>query len=283
MQFLIDTATDSPTELYKIGRFLTDQFAATPNDDNRANTPAEAVVIREALELSARAMDAMIAPPPPAPDYAAIVSDSDVEVEIDDAGNIASVAAVVALPAAPPPPPAAAPLPAAPPAPPGPPAAPEYDVKGMPWDGRIHASNRAKKIDLSWKNRRGVDAALVAAVEAQNKPGNAPTTVANSPVAPAAPHAIPSATLAPPPPAPPAPAALSTVTPSVPPSTASVAPDFRGLMMKIGQATAAGKLTHERVNEILAGVGLKPEEMAQLINNPPLIASVNAAVEAALT
>lgn len=53
-------------------------------------------------------------------------------------------------------------------------------------------------------------------------------------------------------------------------------------MMKIGQATAAGKLTHERVNEILASVGLKPEEMAQLINNPPLIASVNAAVEAAL-
>ena len=59
--------------------------------------------------------------------------------------------------------------------------------------------------------------------------------------------------------------------------------DFRGLMKKIQEATAANKLTADQVNAALAGVGLKPEEMAQLINNAPLIASLNAAVDACLT
>ena len=54
-------------------------------------------------------------------------------------------------------------------------------------------------------------------------------------------------------------------------------------MQKIQSATAANKLTAEQVNAALAGVGLKPEEMAQLINNAPLIASLNAAVDACLT
>ena len=53
-------------------------------------------------------------------------------------------------------------------------------------------------------------------------------------------------------------------------------------MQKIQAGTAAGKLTNEHVTAALGSVGLRPEEMHALINNAPLIASVNAAVEKCL-
>jgi hypothetical protein len=70
---------------------------------------------------------------------------------------------------------------------------------------------------------------------------------------------------------------------AAPAAVAPAAIDFRGLMQKIQAATAAGKLSTEQVNGALAGVGLRPEEMAQLINNAPLIASVNAAIDSCLS
>ena len=99
--------------------------------------------------------------------------------------------------------------------------------------------------------------------------------------------------------APPPPAAPLAVTESVPqftpplvaPTPVEVAPpppvvytpvDFKGLMHKIQTHTASGKLTHDAVVAAMATVGLKPEEMAKLIKNDLLIASVNAAIEAAL-
>jgi hypothetical protein len=195
-----------------------------------------------------------VPPPPPAPlTVADVVSDNDPEIEIDDEGNVKSVTVSTELPVPPPPPP----LPYFDeiPAPPGPAVALELDIKGTAWDGRIHAANRAKKIDGTWKNKRGLE----------NKPGNV----------------TPAAITVPPPPVP---AAPSIATPSVPPSTAPAALlDFRGLMKKIQEATAANKLTADQVNDALEGCGLKPEEMAQLINNAPLIASVNAAIDACLT
>ena len=264
MQFLIDTATDSPTELYKIGRFLCDQFECMPVVSPEAG--------RDSLGHEFGQKDAP--PPPPAaphtmPGY--VPADMDPEIETDDENSVKSV--TVLATAAPPPPPAA-------PAPPGPAAAPEYDAKGAPWDGRIHASNRAKKIDGTWKNKRGVSADLITACEAQNKPGNATTTATPA----TASAVVPVTTVAPAPPAvPPPPAAPLAATSSAAPSTGNVPIDFRGLMQKIQAATAANKLTAEQVNAALAGVGLKPEEMAQLINNAPLIASLNAAVDACLT
>lgn len=45
----------------------------------------------------------------------------------------------------------------------------ELDVKGLPWDGRIHASSKAKVADGSWRMKRGVDEALVATVTAELK------------------------------------------------------------------------------------------------------------------
>lgn len=43
----------------------------------------------------------------------------------------------------------------------------ELDSAGLPWDQRIHSSSHKKKADGTWKRLRGVDDALVAAVEAE--------------------------------------------------------------------------------------------------------------------
>ena len=163
-----------------------------------------------------------------------------------------------------PPLPAPAPLPPAIPPPPGPPQAPELDSRGMPWDSRIHASNHSRTINGEWKKKRGVSPDLVAGVEATHvTPAPAPVPVFTAPP----PVTVPGFTAPPPPVA------------SAPPVTAVAPLDFRGLMAKISAATAAGKLSVQQVNDALGTVGLNPTEMAQLIGNAPLIASVNAAID----
>ena len=92
--------------------------------------------------------------------------------------------------------------------------------------------------------------------------------------------AAPPPPTAPPPPS--VPAAPSGATPPAVPSTVTAPIDFRGLMQKIQTMTQAGKLSTDQVNAALAGVGLKPEEMAQLIGNTLYIASINAAIDACL-
>jgi hypothetical protein len=200
--------------------------------------------------------------------------DSDLDVEADDDGNVTALTAS-----------AQTPLPLAVPPPPGPAVAAEFDSRGYPWDGRIHAANRSRTIKGEWKSKRGVDANLIVAVEASATRGN-PTVAATPTIAPS-----PDASLAntsytaslPPPPAPPVPAAPSVASPSAQPGTVGASPlDFRGLMTKISAATAAGKLADAQVNAAMASVGLQPTDMAALIGNGPLIASVNAAIDACL-
>jgi hypothetical protein len=103
------------------------------------------------------------------------------------------------------------------------------DTKGLPWDARIHSSSRGKVADGSWKAKRKVDAAVVAAVEAelravQGLPAPAPVRTASSP---------------PPPP----PGAVEVMT-------------FIKLVPKITQAIKMGMLTQARVNELLLSHGL---------------------------
>lgn len=217
-------------------------------------------------------------PPPPPPPAVMLTSDEngdDIEVEIDDVGNIQALTVAVELPSVTP-------------LPPGPAAPPEFDIKGMPYDSRIHASNRAKKIDGSWKNKRGVDANLVTACEAQNKPGNALTPNVSMTAAPVPPTVsaavLPALTSPPAPPVPESPRPSPNLVGIVVPAAAGPSvTDFRSLMQKIGTAETAGKISTDQVNAILASVGLTSTQMSQLINNGPLIASVNAAVDAVLT
>ena len=139
-----------------------------------------------------------------------------------------------------------------------PPQAPELDSRGMPWDSRIHASNHSRTINGEWKKKRGVSPDLVAGVEATHvTPAPAPVPVFTAPPPPVA----------------------SAAGVSAPPVTAVAPLDFRGLMAKISAATAAGKLSVQQVNDALGTVGLNATEMAQLIGNAPLIASVNAAID----
>ncbi len=283
MQILIDTDNTPTDELAAAINMLDDilQLRRKPSPAAE-NTEAPAAVPLAPMPPTAPPPPPPAAPPPPAVMLTTDENGDDIEVETDEAGNVTALTTSVQLPAAAspaPPAPAAASvsagIPAAAPVPPGPAVAAELDSRGYPWDGRIHASNRAKKIDGSWKNKRGVDANLIVAVEAQNKPGNATPSAVGQAMAAQVPAVAPPAPSAPPPPAPTVgSAALAAIAPS--------AIDFRGLMQKIQQGTSAGKLTTDQVNNALAGVGLKPEEMAQLINNAPLIASVNAAIDSCL-
>lgn len=295
LQLLIDTDNMPTAELAAAVNMLDDilQLRRTPQPAAE-NTEAAANVQKVIDSLGTP--EAPQAPPPPAAipappaTIADVVGDNDPEVEIDDEGTVTALTTSVQLQAPPPPAPVApvvsAGIPAAAPVPPGPAVAAELDSKGYPWDGRIHASNRAKKIDGSWKNKRGVDTNLVVACEAQNKPGNVPSNAAPTPTAIAAsatvipvaqsPVAALPASAAPPPPPP-------TVGSAAPAAVAPVAIDFRGLMQKIQAGTSAGKLSTDQVNAALAGVGLKPEEMAQLIGNTLYIASINAAIDSCLS
>jgi hypothetical protein len=288
VQIMIDTVNDDHDQLYKFGKYLVDNFAAGPaaradrreqigrdiEDTTAGLSDAVARVaivlpnLDDTYEAPAPVEAAAVAPPPPPPPpvtMAEVVGDSDPEVTFDDEGAVSSLTTSVDVPGntAPPPPPT--------PVPPGPAVAVEYDSRGMPWDSRIHATNRAKKIGGEWKNKRGVSQDLVTACEAQNKPGNAPAPTTSAP---------PAAATAPPPPPPPPPTAGVAVPAA---AVQSGVIDFRGLMQKIQAASAAGKLSTDQVNAALLGVGLKPEEMAALINNAPLIASVNAAIDKCLS
>lgn len=47
------------------------------------------------------------------------------------------------------------------------PSAPSVDAAGLPWDERIHSTNKGQNADGTWRKRRGVDAAVVTQVEAE--------------------------------------------------------------------------------------------------------------------
>lgn len=86
-------------------------------------------------------------------------------------------------------------------------APPATDKNGLPWDERIHAGTKALNADGTWKKRRGVDDATVAAVTAeltgaapQPEPTPAPQpdpTPAPAPTPAAQPEPTPAPTLAP--------------------------------------------------------------------------------------
>lgn len=207
------------------------------------------------------------APPPPAGPFVG-GEDPEIEADTDKAApeQVTGLTTTVTLPPAPPVSGGAVPPPPPPPPPPGPAVAAELDSRGLPWDARIHAANRARTIKGAWKNKRGVDAGLIASVE--GVAGAAPAVAAAGAI-PAAPPAAPVSFPAAPPGA-----------PSIPPAAGAIG--FRELMQKIQTATAAGKLTTEQVNAALATVGLQPLDMPLLVGNAGLIAGFNAAIDECL-
>lgn len=142
---------------------------------------------------------------------------------------------------------------------------PTLDKTGLPWDDRIHASSKAKTQDGSWRTKRGVDAGLLAAVQAElrgimglpnpSKVGvgevsihtfgalsnNGPLPVPPPPVVPAA--AVPSITSSPVVSAP-------TVAPAVSPAP------FISLVSFAGAKSLEGKLSDAEIEAACKTVGV---------------------------
>ena len=152
-------------------------------------------------------------------------------------GGTVTAAPFVAVPAA-----GAAPSlpPATPPAPPAPASAAALpannallDVRGLPWDHRIHSGEKTQNKDGSWRNKRGLADGLVETVEAELRavmaipPG---PTIGGVPVAPAWPA-------------------------SPPPPTDAGPITFLKLMPKVTGAIKSGQTTQEHVNAVLKQFG----------------------------
>lgn len=153
----------------------------------------------------------------------------------------------------------------------------DVDKAGLPWDGRIHASTRAKNADGTWRMRRGIEAALAAAVTGELRQTMAPVV----PQPPA-----PSASTAPAIPKPPF--VPSVVTP-VPPATitpeatlAGAAADasrsdvpaltFPKLMQLITTAFTSKALSQEHIKAAIEAAGLP--SLPMLASRPDLVQGV---------
>lgn len=172
----------------------------------------------------------------------------------------------------------------------------ELDSRGFPWDGRIHSESKGKIGDGSWRKKKNLDPAVLAAVEAEyiaarnaGTPAAVPATPAPAagptaaPPAPPAPPAAPAAAVppAPPaaPPAPPAPVApVAAATPAPAPAAEAKPADFGSLMVYNGARINAGKLTAEEVTGIALGLGLP--NVGMIATRPDLIPSIVAQVDA---
>lgn len=131
---------------------------------------------------------------------------------------------------------------------------PATDKNGLPWDERIHAGTKALNGDGTWKKRRGVDDATVAAVTAE--------LTGAAPVPTPAPQPEPEPTLAPTP----APQPEPTPEPTPAPSTNRIQ-DFQQIvqeLQKAGTAAAADYMPkyHGQIVQTLlklSGVTTVPE------------------------
>ena len=198
-----------------------------------------------------RAAAAVVPPPPPV--EAAVVPPPPVEAAVVPPPPVE--AAVV------PPPPVEA---AVVPPPPVEAAAGDRDSDGLPWDGRIHSSSKARLADGRWRQRRNTDPAVVTAVTAELRAALS---------APAAATGADGAAVVPPPPAA---TVLSFPFPPIeepaavpPPPAAMTFPEFM-------RAITAARLAPGVVLEACKAVGMP--SIPALNQRPDLIPSVAAAL-----
>lgn len=156
----------------------------------------------------------------------------------------------------------------------------ELDKHGLPWDNRIHAGTKRKNADGSWTAKRGVDPALVAAVEAELRQvmGAAPA----APLAPAVPAPPPTAPIAPvvasapQVTAPPAPAVAPAAAPGEVPADARA--QFVALVGRASAAIQGQKVTQAEVNQCCVDAGVPA--LPLLANRLDLVAQVAAHIDA---
>lgn len=166
------------------------------------------------------------------------------------------------------PPAAPAPVPAAPTAEDAPSDAP-FDKTGLPWDGRIHSRGRSMNADGTWRAKRGVDDATVAAVVAELRGVVAAPAVTADDVA-AAEAAWPFT--------PPVPAAPAAPVPPAPPAPTAPVADFPSFMARVVPAVAAGTISESQVTTILGEFGVP--SLPLLAARPDLLPTVAARIDA---
>ena len=134
----------------------------------------------------------------------------------------------------------------------------EVDKSGLPWDGRIHASTKAKNADGSWRYKRGLDAAALAQVESELK--------ALMAIPAAGPQLVP----APPPP-------VAAVPP--PPAGPDPIAAFIGLMGRASAAMQAKKITQEEIQNCCKSIDPSLIALPLLASRPDLVPAVAALID----
>lgn len=155
----------------------------------------------------------------------------------------------------PPPPPEASIAPAA-----APTVGVIVDKSGLPWDGRIHASTKAKNADGSWRYKRGLDAAALAQVESELK--------ALMAIPAAGPQLVP---------APPPPPAAAAVPP--PPGDPDPIAAFIGLMGRASAAMQAKKITQEEIQNCCKSIDPSLSALPLLASRTDLVPAVAALID----
>jgi len=151
-------------------------------------------------------------------------------------------------------------------------AAVELDVKGLPWDSRIHSSSKAKVANGCWKVARGKAPEYVAQVEAELKGGTSvaiplpPIPTVASVTVPAGSTVIP--TLAP-----------AVVVPLPPTAPGQDPTTFETLMTRISPQISVGVLPPQAVMEACKANGL--QSVVGLQSSPQLVPLVWATLKAA--
>lgn len=144
----------------------------------------------------------------------------------------------------------------------------ELDIKGLPWDARIHAESKAKIADGSWRSKRNLDPAVKASVEAELRQVMG---------APAAPLVVPTVTTQVPAP----PVTVSSPTTTALPPAAPAADGRQVFVQLVGRcaaAIAAGKLTQQEVTDCCTARGVPM--LPLLANRLDLVADVATAIDA---
>ena len=146
------------------------------------------------------------------------------------------------------------------------------DKNGLPWDARIHSSGKTQLQDGTWRKKGGVDAATVAAVEAELRAalGAAPATAAPAPAP--APAPTPAAPIPTPPPVAPAPTPTPPpVAPAPAPTPAApAAPDVSSVYQKMTDLQSRDLLDENRMAWFLSQLGIEnPVQLATLAPAKP--------------
>lgn len=170
MRLQIQIECTSPGELAAIAQALQALKVIASEDNPSAGFPPDAPAAAPGMPNAGFGVGVTLpAGATPAPSSAAATPLPTAPV-VPPASSIApSMPPAPLAPAAPPAPPAAAPTAAAVPPGPAPAAGSELDRDGLPWDARIHAATKTKNKDGTWRQKRELDPAVRAAVEAELK------------------------------------------------------------------------------------------------------------------